>query len=1090
MLVGIGLCLAALSFAAWRTQAEQSRAEGAPGEMNGGAYPAGVGAAAVPTPEDVTARQVKARYRGVLKAVRFDVSPPLRDMKILNGKYRHPEEEERDIIPRSPYIPKELQVPDPVVQSFVGSQEIPTPSISFDGPPNAAGVAPPDPNGEVGRNHVIVMVNSVFQIFNKTGTSVFGPANINTLFSGFGGNCQTSNDGDPVVLYDQIADRWLLMQFTATSPFFNCVALSQTNDPTGAYYRWAFPVGGTTNFGDYPKMGMSSDAYYISTREFLGAAGAFQGAGAYAINKSQMLAGNPSPTVISFLAPPTPAYVVGDGLLPADLDGNAAPPAGTPEYYLGSQDDNGPYGAPSDGLTLWKFHADFTTPANSTFALTNTIPVAPFNSILGLCAGTRSCIPQPGTTNKLDHLGYRQRPLFRLAYRVLNGTEILLTNQSVTGGTGPSGEVSGIRWWEIRNPNTAPIIFQEGTYAPGVTDGTHRWMGSIAMDGSGDIALGFSASSATVFPSIRYTGRLTNDPTGTMPQGEADIVTGTGSQTGGSNRWGDYTDMTVDPVDDCTFWHVNEYVPTTSTSGWRARVGAFKFATCGSPTGTATGTITNCATAAPINGATITLNPGNYISTANAAGQYIATAPPGNYTATVTAPGFGSATGPVNIVVGQNTPADFCLAPIATISRGTASVTSGNGFVEPNECNTINIPVSDGGTATATAVSAVLSTTTPNVTITQPNSAYPDIAPGGTQTNSTPFQISTSPALACLTNIDLTLTVSFAGGASPQSFNFTMPVGQAANPNYTFTATTGNVIPGVPANGVLVPGSTADDGVATLAVPAGFNFTVYGTAVPGGTTITVSSNGNLQFQATNGHNGYANAAIPISVTTGVGVTGTFPATAPTLFQYWDDLDLRTTVIGAGVYTQLVGSAPNRQWVVEWRGKHFSDAGTAITVDNAIVFTEGSDALNYYYALGTGSSATIGAQAASSGTQFTQFSLNTASVAPGTRITGVRAAGICAAGSGGCALAAGVDVSGRVVSGEQGIANARVTITSGEGTSQTVVTGRGGTFVFHDVEAGHTYVVSVAARRFEFTPQVVQINDNLTGLVFDGSPPPR
>jgi hypothetical protein len=1093
VLVGIGLCLAVLSFAGWRAQAEQSHSEVAVGEMNGGADPS-VTAAPVPTPEDLTSPQIKAKYRGVIPITHFDVSPPLRDITPITAKYRHPENEERDIIPRSPSVPKELQVADPVVQSFIGGQEIPAPSVTFNGPGNAAGVAPPDPNGEVGRNHVIVMVNSVFQIYNKTGTSMFGPANINTLFAGFGGACQTRNDGDPVVLYDQIADRWVMMQFTSAAPFFNCVALSQTNDPLGAYYRWAFPVGNTVNFGDYEKMGMGADAYFISTREFLGAAGAFQGVGAYALNKAQMLAGNPNPTVISFLAPPTPAYVVGDGLLPADLDGNAAPPPGTPEYFLGSQDNNGPYGAPSDGLTLWKFNVDFTTPVNSSFALANTIPVAPFNSILALCAGSRSCIQQPNTTNRLDHLGYRQRPLFRLAYRVLNGTEILLTNQSVSGGTGPSGEVAGIRWWEIRNPNTSPIIFQEGTYAPGVTDGTHRWMGSIAMDGSGNIGLGFSASSATVFPSVRYTGRLTNDPAGTMPQGEADIITGTGSQTGGGNRWGDYTDMTVDPVDDCTFYHVNEWVPTTSASGWQARVGAFKFPTCGSPTGTATGTITNCSTAAPIPGATITLNPGNYISSANASGQYIATAPPGSYTATVTAPGYGTASGPVNIVVGQNTPADFCLAPSAILTRGTVALPSSNGIVEPNECNHVNIPVTNSGTATATGVSAVLSTTTPNVTISRPNSAYPDIAPGGTQTNSVPFLLSTNGAVACFTSIDLTLTVSFTGGTSPQTFNFTLPVGQAANANYTFTASSGAVIPGVPANGVLVPGTQVDDAAAPLTVPAGFNFSVYGTPVTGGTTISVGTNGNLQFIASGGATAWTNAALPVSAP-GTG-TGTFPASAPTLFPYWDDHNMTTTRMPGGlggVYTQLVGSAPNRQWVIEWRARHFDDTNLATpSINYAIVINENSDSFTYNYILTgqgatntAGVSATVGAQAASSGTNFTQYSFNSAVITPGLVLTAVRLPGVCAPGSGQCgALAAGVDVGGRVLGPDgRGITNATVSITGPDGIAHTAITNRNGMFLFHDIEAGHSYVIAVRNRRYAFTPQVVSVTDNIGDIVF-------
>ena len=283
------------------------------------------------------------------------------------------------------------------------------------------------------------MCNLSFQIFNKTGTSLFGPAANNTLWAGFGGPCQTQNAGDPVVLYDQLADRWLLSQFTAgAAPFLNCVAISTSPDPTGTYFRYAFQTGTTgANFPDYPKYGIWPDAYYISTREFLGTAGPFQGVGAYALNRAQMLVGNPTPQVISFLVPPAGGgFNVGDGLLPADLDGSTLPPAGSPEYFLGSQDNNGPYGAPSDALNLYKFHVDFAVPANSTFALTNTLPTASFNSILGLCGGTRACIPQPGTANKIDHLGYRQRPLHRLAYRNFGTHESLVTNQSVSGGDG------------------------------------------------------------------------------------------------------------------------------------------------------------------------------------------------------------------------------------------------------------------------------------------------------------------------------------------------------------------------------------------------------------------------------------------------------------------------------------------------------------------------------------------------------------------------------------------------------------------------------------------------------------------------------
>jgi hypothetical protein len=518
-------------------------------------------------------------YRGTWTVVNFDVSPPLREIAPLpvdeQGRYGG-----AMVDPESHFAgPQGPQTPDARTQAELGDGEIPAPTVSFDGPSNLAGVSPPDSVGDVGPNHYVAMSNLYFEIYDKTGTSVYGPAANNTLWSGFGGKCETDNAGDPIVLYDQLSDRWFLTQFTSPSsgsPYYNCVAMSQTGDPTGAYYRWAFSTG--INFPDYPKYGIWPDALYISTREFANAA-SFAGIGAYAVNRAELVAGNPSPTVVSFLVTPASAggeYNIGDGLLPSDLDGDELPPANSPNYFVGSMDDGGQYSAPQDALTLWKFDADFATPANSTFVLTDTIPIGAYDTQFDPCSG-RSCIPQPGTSNRVDILSYRQRPIHRLAYRNFGTHESLVTNQSVEAGTG----IAGNRWWEIRDPNGTPTIYQEGTFAPGVTDGIHRWMGSIAMDQSGNMALGYSASDGTsTYPSVWYTGRLVDDALGTMPQGEESIIDGTGSQTG-SQRWGDYSSLNIDPVDDCTFWYVNQYVPSSSSVGWRLRIGSFAFDTCG-----------------------------------------------------------------------------------------------------------------------------------------------------------------------------------------------------------------------------------------------------------------------------------------------------------------------------------------------------------------------------------------------------------------------------------------------------------------------------------------------------------------------------
>ncbi|MEA3335952.1 MAG: proprotein convertase P-domain-containing protein, partial [Chloroflexota bacterium] len=514
-------------------------------------------------------------YRGVITDIQFDISPPLRDIAPLQVKAGEPREiPERDTGLEGPLGPQDV---DAVVQNQVGTGRIPGPIISFDGPSNLAGVSPPDPVGDVGPNHYVAMSNLYWAVYDKTGTLLLGPLPNNSLWAGFGGDCQTDNSGDPIVVYDQLADRWILTQFTSSGPtYFNCVAISTSGDPTSTYYRYAIGTG--TNFPDYPKYGVWPDAYYISTREFAGPN--FAGIGAYALDRAQMIAGNPAPTVISFLVPPGAApYNVGDGLLPTDLDGFTPPPADTPNYYVGSMDDGGQYGAPQDALTIWEFDADFVTPALSTFTLANTLPVAAFDSQFPCSPGSRDCIPQPDTANKVDVQSYRQRPIWRLAYRNFGSHESLVTNQSVEAAP----NMAGVRWYEVRDPGGTPTVYQQGTYAPGVSDGIHRWFGSVAMDSAGNMALGYSASNATTtYPSVWYTGRLAGDPLGTMPQGEASIIDGTGSQTG-SQRWGDYTSMNVDPVDDCTFWYVNQYIPVTSSIGWKLRIGAFRFDECGTP---------------------------------------------------------------------------------------------------------------------------------------------------------------------------------------------------------------------------------------------------------------------------------------------------------------------------------------------------------------------------------------------------------------------------------------------------------------------------------------------------------------------------
>jgi hypothetical protein len=472
---------------------------------------------------------------------------------------------------------------------------IPAPLLTFEGLSNQDNadifgfrVNPPDANGEVGPNHYVEMINLVFAVYDKNGNKLLGPVDTGTLWAGFAIPDCTDPSGDPVVLYDQTTDRWILSQFTTRGPFYNCVAVSQTGDPTGAYFRYAFITqpdpdpGGTTFFPDYPKYGVWSNSYILTTRDFGNVEG--YGISVYALEKNKMVNGEPNARAVQFFldSAVVPINLIGDGLLPADIDGTRRPIDGAPAPIVGTQDDGGPYGATFDALNIWELSVKWRSTPIASLTLKTQLPVASFDSIFPCAPTSRDCLPQPGITNPaqyLDILSYRQRPTFRLAYRNFGTYESLVTNQSVEATPG----VAGVRWYEIRRTGSTYSLYQQGTFATG--DGVHRWMGSIAMDKKGDMALGYSVvNGVDVYPGIRYTGRLTGDTLGEMTLGEGTIIDGSGVQRTTNSRWGDYTDMTVDPTDDCTFWYVNEYYTLagqiSSTAGWQTRIGSFKLPGC------------------------------------------------------------------------------------------------------------------------------------------------------------------------------------------------------------------------------------------------------------------------------------------------------------------------------------------------------------------------------------------------------------------------------------------------------------------------------------------------------------------------------
>ncbi|HET9013339.1 MAG TPA: hypothetical protein VFN38_16055, partial [Gemmatimonadaceae bacterium] len=383
---------------------------------------------------------------------------------------------------------------------------------------------------------------------------------------------------------------WILSQFTTsglddpTKPFWNCVAISQTGDPTGAYYRYAFTTG--FNFPDYPKYGIWKDSYVITTREF--GPTVEYGIGVYAIDRNKVIVGDPTARVASFFLDgndPAILPLVGDGLLPADMDGKTKPKQDVPIPLVGTQDDGAGYGATFDAVNDWDLDVHWNAGAepSASLVLAAQLPTASFDSIFPCAPTSRDCLPQPGIVNPaqyLDILSYRQRPTWRLAWRGFKDYDSMVTNQSVEAAPG----VAGIRWYEIRRSSGTYSLYQQGTYEPG--DGVHRWMGSIAQDKNGNMALGYSVVNGTsVFPGIRYTGRLAGDALGSMGSvGEGTIVNGSGVQTSTNSRWGDYTSMNVDPVDDCTFWYVNEYYTAagqaSSPAGWQTRIAALRLPGC------------------------------------------------------------------------------------------------------------------------------------------------------------------------------------------------------------------------------------------------------------------------------------------------------------------------------------------------------------------------------------------------------------------------------------------------------------------------------------------------------------------------------
>jgi hypothetical protein len=525
----------------------------------------------------------------VTQAVAFDLSPAVRDLSATASASATSASDAEEI-------------PEPTLGSHRGDYDGEgarqdsrdnnglAPLVTFEGVNNEANFTfygrrflPPDPVGAVGPNHYVEMVNVAFAVYDKEGTLLKGPLPLGSLWAGFSVPGCAGRAGDPIVIYDRRADRWIMAQFTPRSPtpIYNCVAISQTSDPTGPYFRYAFSWG--SFFPDYPKYSVWNNSYLLTSRDF-GPNRAY-GISVASLERQKMINGDPGARMVRFFldSAAVPLYLMGDGLLPADVDGWRQPEEGAAAPIVGTMNSTGGYGAPFDALNIFELSVDWQDTGSASFGLVTQLPVAKFTSSFPCFDPVdplnpfvdRNCIPQPDTYHKLDVLSYRQRPTFRLAYRNFGDREAMVTNQSVQAAPG----LAGVRWYEVRRRDGHYSVFQQGTYAP--ADGVHRWMGSIAMDKKGNIGLGYSVSNGDdVYPGIRFTGRLNGDRLGKMTLGEGVIISGSGSQLHEAGRWGDYTSMNIDPTDDCTFWYVNQYMQTTSRAGWQTRIASFRLPGC------------------------------------------------------------------------------------------------------------------------------------------------------------------------------------------------------------------------------------------------------------------------------------------------------------------------------------------------------------------------------------------------------------------------------------------------------------------------------------------------------------------------------
>ncbi len=715
-------------------------------------------------------------------AAAFAVSPPLSQVagkQPVTQKFSLTQvrrETNYEIPPRE--IPGAVHDADGALARIL-TDPMPAPILSFDGMNNinnglAFGilVLPPDMNGDVGPNHYFQSMNILLRVFDKSGNPVTPPFKMSSLFASLGTACSTRDDGEPTVLYDPLADRWLVTQYcNLTPPFRQMVAISKTGDPTGSYFVYEFIM---PNFkqNDLAKFGVWNNAYYMSTDQFLGSD--YAGAGAFAFDRDKLLRGDPTAGFVYFDLPSTSGTTRLGGILPADIDGINPPPPSVSGLFMGYTATE--YGDAQDALRIFEMRPDFRQPFNSTFSelAGSPLAVAPFDPT---SPPGRTDIFQPAPGEMLD--ANSDRLMYRVAYRNFGTRESLVVNQTVRTTPLTENYHAGLRLYELSRPTPAsPFAVNEHFTLSG--PGENRWIGSAAQDHQGDLAVGYNSGNVVKKPSILYTGRAATDPPGTA-RTEATLIEGTGVQTAFGFRWGDYSGMSVDPVDDCTFWMTGEYFSEASQQqspfGWITRIGKFRFPECANaPRGTINGRVTNALNGQPIPGAIVEANVAN-TRAANAQGDYSLLLLPNSYSVKASAHGFASQTVSINLANGAALTQNFALQPVPVLEAGGIELISEsctiNAAIEPGETVTINLPLRNTGGADLNNLVVTLQAgggvTNPGAP--QTYGALP--AGGGFVTRS--FTFTASPGLTCGAGISLGFL--YADGAQAGSFAIARPTG-------------------------------------------------------------------------------------------------------------------------------------------------------------------------------------------------------------------------------------------------------------------------------------------------------------------------